>query len=47
MNCYIYKITNSINGKSYIGQTQNTIEERWKEHIKDSKKKDGSTSSSL
>ena len=39
MNCYIYKITNSVNGKSYIGQTQNTIEERWKEHIKDSKKK--------
>ena len=39
MNGYIYKITNSINGKSYIGQTQKTIEERWKEHIKDSQKK--------
>lgn len=28
---YIYKITNNINGKSYIGKTNN-IERRWKEH---------------
>lgn len=28
----IYKITNKINGKSYIGQSIH-IEERWKEHI--------------
>lgn len=33
---YIYKITNLINGKMYIGKTSNTIEERWKEHKRDS-----------
>ena len=33
---YIYKITNLVNGKSYIGQTIRTIEERWKQHVKDS-----------
>ena len=32
---YIYKITNLINQKSYIGKTANTVEERWKEHQKD------------
>ncbi|MBR6253163.1 MAG: GIY-YIG nuclease family protein [Clostridia bacterium] len=26
---YIYKITNKINGKVYIGQTAKTIEERF------------------
>lgn len=29
---YIYKITNNINGKIYIGMTYRTIQERWKEH---------------
>lgn len=33
---YIYKITNNINGKVYIGQTSKTIEERWRRHIYDS-----------
>ncbi len=28
----IYKITNTVNNKSYIGQTIKTAEERWKEH---------------
>ena len=28
----IYKITNKINNKCYIGQTIKTAEERWKEH---------------
>lgn len=28
----IYKITNKINGKSYIGQTIGSIESRWKAH---------------
>ena len=31
----IYRITNKINGKTYIGQSIN-IEERWKKHIKGS-----------
>lgn len=30
---FIYKITNLTNGKCYIGQTQKTIEERWKQHL--------------
>ena len=29
---YIYKISNSINGKVYIGQTRQTIEQRWSGH---------------
>ena len=35
---YIYKITNQINGKIYIGKTNNTIQERFKEHCRDSQK---------
>lgn len=35
---YIYKITNKINGKIYIGKTLDTIENRWKEHKKDYKR---------
>lgn len=35
---YIYKITNLINGKPYIGKTLSTIEERWKEHCRDARK---------
>ena len=34
---YIYKITNQINNKIYIGQTKKTIEERFKVHIKNAK----------
>lgn len=29
---YIYKITNKINGKVYIGQTVRSVEQRWKDH---------------
>ena len=36
---YIYKITNLINGKEYIGKTNLTIEDRFKQHIRDSKRK--------
>lgn len=35
---YIYLITNKINGKQYVGKTENTIDERWKEHKQDYKK---------
>lgn len=31
---FIYKITNLIDNKCYIGQTINTIEKRWKSHLK-------------
>lgn len=31
---FIYKITNDINGKVYIGKTNLTIEQRFKEHCK-------------
>ena len=32
---YIYQITNNVNGKIYIGKTERTIQERWREHCKD------------
>lgn len=35
---YIYVITNKINGKQYVGKTNSTVQERWKEHCTDSKK---------
>lgn len=35
---FIYKITNKINNKCYIGQTHFTVEKRWKEHKEDSRK---------
>jgi group I intron endonuclease len=36
---FIYKITNQINDKLYIGKTYKTIEQRFKEHCKASKNK--------
>lgn len=36
----IYKITNKINGKIYIGQTIRDLDERQKRHINDAKKGD-------
>lgn len=44
---YIYKVTNNINNKVYIGQTRRTIEIRWKEHIRDSFKPSRSYTSIL
>lgn len=32
---FIYKITNDINGKTYIGKTDFSIEKRFKEHCQD------------
>lgn len=32
MKGIIYKITNKVNGKSYIGQTRYTLEFRWRQH---------------
>jgi group I intron endonuclease len=34
----IYKITNIVNNKVYIGQTQKTLEERFKHHVNFAKK---------
>ena len=34
---YIYKITNNINGKVYIGQTRQTVDKRWYDHVHHSK----------
>ena len=36
---YIYKITNDINQKIYIGKTERNIEERFKEHCREYRKK--------
>jgi group I intron endonuclease len=32
-DCYIYRIYNSVDGKSYIGLTITTIQKRWKAHL--------------
>ena len=34
---YIYLITNSVNGKQYVGQTMRSIKERYSEHIRKSR----------
>jgi group I intron endonuclease len=33
----VYKITNKINGKSYIGQSVRALEQRWKAHLSSSR----------
>jgi group I intron endonuclease len=35
----IYKITNKITGKTYVGQTSKTIQERFQAHLKKARKK--------
>lgn len=35
---YIYKITNKVNGKIYIGKTVRSLDKRWKEHCQSSRK---------
>lgn len=34
----VYKITNKTNGKSYVGWTSHTLEERWGQHVKSAMK---------
>ena len=34
MKGFIYIIKNTVNSKVYIGQTKNTVEQRWKEHLR-------------
>lgn len=34
---FIYKITNTINGKIYIGQTKRSLQARWRAHVGDSR----------
>ena len=41
---FIYKITNVVNGKIYIGSSHDDyrgIEKRWQDHIKNSKYENG------
>ena len=40
MKGYIYRIENKINGKCYIGKTYLTIEKRWNQHVKDSRREE-------
>ena len=35
MKGFIYKVTNSINGKIYIGQTSKSVVSRWEQHLRD------------
>lgn len=34
MNGFIYIIKNTINSKIYIGQTKNSVKQRWQEHLR-------------
>lgn len=36
--CLVYQVTNAKNGKSYIGYTSKTLNERWRGHVKSSRK---------
>ena len=38
MKGYIYQITNSVNGKIYIGKTLNAVSTRWSNHKSDARK---------
>jgi len=44
---YIYQITNTVNGKIYIGKTVKTIEQRFKEHISVSHRQTATRSNTL
>jgi group I intron endonuclease len=36
MQGIVYRITNTVNGKIYVGQTTKTLSQRWVEHVYDS-----------
>lgn len=40
---YIYKITNDVNNKVYIGQTKRSLDKRWEEHKKYALEEDSQT----
>ncbi len=44
---YIYVVTNTKNGKKYVGQTMRYVEERWEQHILLAKQKSESNKNSL
>jgi group I intron endonuclease len=35
---HIYLIRNKVNGKVYVGQTRRTLEARWEQHVRDSRR---------
>lgn len=35
---HLYLVTNTINGKHYIGKTYNSVSSRWSQHLRDAKK---------
>lgn len=45
--CGIYKITNLINGKIYIGQTKQSFNDRWRSHVRRGLKAEPGTSNKL
>lgn len=45
--CGIYKITNLLNGKVYIGQTKQTFNDRWRSHVRRGLKAEPGTANKL
>lgn len=43
----VYLLVNSTNGKVYVGQTKNTVPERWRQHISASRRGYGSLSRAI
>lgn len=44
---YIYKITNKITNKHYIGQTTKSVDERWHQHINEANNKNSTRDTAL
>lgn len=45
--CGIYKITNIINGKTYIGQTRQSFNDRWRSHVRRGLRAESTTNNKL